>query len=170
MVLEYAVEENSESTYIRLVSIPCEVPYSLPSNYALRKGEGVALTEGDDVIVFSYGPVMLPQAFMAAEKLREEHGMGIKVVNLPWLNAVDHRWLKEVIGDIKYVLTLDNHLLSGGQGEKIGAVITQMGLSGLNFKMLGLTEVPVCGRNDEVLAHYGLNADGIINSILDIQK
>lgn len=168
MVLKYAVEENAGSTYIRLVSIPCEVPYSLPTDYTLKKGEGVALKEGDDAIIFSYGPVMLHQAIMAAEKLKKEHDMGVKVVNLPWLNTISLGWLKEIIGNVKRVYTLDNHLLSGGQGEKIGAAIAQEGFSGLSFKMLGLSEIPVCGRNDEVLAHYGLNADGIMSSILEV--
>ena len=166
MVLEYAVEENPESTYIRLVSIPCEIPYTLPPGYTLKKGEGVVLTEGDDVIIFAYGPVMLPQAYIAAEILKTEHGVNVKVVNMPWLNTINAIWLKEVIGNIKKICTLDNHLISGGQGERIGSAITQLGLNNISFKMLGLTEIPACGLNDEILEYYKINAKNIIARVL----
>jgi len=167
MILDYAINTNKESTYIRLVSIPCEVPYTLPVDYALKKGEGVALTKGDDAIIFAYGPVMLAQAFNAAEVLKREHEFGLKVVNLPWLNEIDQDWIKEIIGEIKHVFTLDNHLIKGGQGERIGAAIAQVSLNEKFFYMLGLNDTPVCGLNDEVLAHYGLNYEGIMNHILD---
>jgi transketolase len=166
MVLKYAVEENIESTYIRLVSIPCEIPYILPDNYTLKKGQGIELTEGNDTIIFSYGPVMLSQAYMAAKKLKIEHGIGVKVVNIPWLNVINEIWLIEVIGDIKQIYTLDNHLISGGQGEKIAATLLQEGLSNITIKLLGLKEIPVCGANHEILEYYSLDADSLVGDIL----
>jgi transketolase len=165
MVLEYAVKDNPESTYIRLVSIPCEIPYTLPADYTLNKGEGVALTEGNDAIIFAYGPVMLPQAYKAAQKLKTEHGKNVKVVNIPWLNTINKTWLKEIIGNVKQIYTLDNHLMSGGQGEKIGSVIAQLGLDNISLKMLGLTGIPVCGLNDEVIVYYELDTNSIVKVI-----
>jgi transketolase len=169
MALEYAVEENTESTYIRLVSIPCEIPYTLPASYTLKKGEGIALTEGNDAIIFAYGPLLLPQAYMAAKKLKIEHNISVKVVNMPWLNTINKAWLKETIGNIRKIYTLDNHLISGGQGEKIGVAIAQLGFSDISFKMLGLTEIPVCGMNNEVLAYHGLDIETIINTLLKLK-
>ena len=168
LVLKYAVRKNSKSTYIRLVSIPYEVPYKLPSNYVMKEGQGVALTEGKDAIVFAYGPIMLTQACLAAEELRQKYKIGIKVINLPWLNIIDHSWLKQITSNIKYVFTIDNHLIAGGQGEKIGAAIAQIAFRDLSFNMLGLTEIPACGSNDEILAHYGLNANSIQRHILNV--
>ena len=169
MALEYAVEENTESTYIRLVSIPCEIPYTLPASYTLKKGEGIALTEGNDAIIFAYGPLLLPQAYRAAKKLKIEHNISVKVVSMPWLNTINKAWLKETIGNIRKIYTLDNHLISGGQGEKIGVAIAQLGFSDISFKMLGLTEIPVCGMNNEVLAYHGLDIETIINTLLKLK-
>ena len=42
MILDYAVNKNKDSTYIRLVSVPCEIPYTLPVDYVLKKGKGCA--------------------------------------------------------------------------------------------------------------------------------
>ena len=168
MVLEYAVEHNMLSTYIRLVSIPCEIPFDLPSGYKLEVGKGVAIKDGEDAILFSYGPVMLPAAYNAAEILMKEHNFGLKVINLPWLNKFDGEWLKKTIGNIQRVFTLDNHLIDGGQGERIAAVISECGLmEKKSFTRLGLTEIPKCGRNDEVLAYHGLDVAGIIHSVYD---
>ncbi len=169
MALEYAVEENTEITYIRLVSIPCERPYTLPASYTLKKGEGIALTEGNDAIIFAYGPLLLPQAYMAAKKLKTEHNISVKVVSMPWLNTINKAWLKETIGNIRQIYTLDNHLINGGQGEKIGVVIAQLGFSDISFKMLGLTEIPVCGMNNEVLVYHGLDIESIINTLLKLK-
>jgi len=167
MALKYAVEKNSQSTYIRLVSIPCEVPFRLPQGYELEEGKGVALTDGEDAVLFAYGPVTLAEAYKAAEILRNEHQFGLKVVNMPWLNRIEGNWLKETIGEIKRIFVLDNHLLLGGQGERIGAAMAECGLTGnINFRRRGLLEIPECGRNDEVLAFHGLDSNGIVKSIL----
>ena len=167
MILDYAVNKNKDSTYIRLVSVPCEIPYTLPVDYVLKKGEGVALTRGEDAIIFTYGPVMLAQAFNAADVLIREHEFGLKVINLPWLNEIDQDWIREIIGNIKHVFTLDNHLIKGGQGERIGAAIAQASLVDISFNMFGIEEVPVCGLNHEVLSYYKLDVEGVVMRILE---
>ncbi len=167
MVLDYAVDTNPQSTYIRLVSIPYELPFELPQDYKLEKGKGIALTEGEDGILFGYGPIMMSEAYKAASMLKNEHQFGLKVVNFPWLNQFDSDWLKMIIGNRKRVFTIDNHILDGGQGERIGAALIESGLSeNINFKRLGLSGIPECGRNDEVLAFHGLDAAGIVKKII----
>ncbi len=167
MAVEYAIEKNPNSSYIRLVSIPYEIPFTLPKNYVLTEGQGVVLTEGDDAVLFSYGPVLLSEACKAAQVLRNTHKFGLKVINLPWLNKIDGDWLKTTIGTITRVFTLDNHLLDGGQGERIGSTLSEEGSSAkIEFTRLGLKDIPECGRNDEVLAYHGLDAAGIMKSVL----
>ena len=105
----YCLETTVSSCYLRLVSIPYRVPYRLPAGYRLERGRGVALTEGDDAVLFGYGPVMLAQAYGAAGLLRERHRFGLRVVNLPWLNLVDDAWLAAETDGIRDVFTLDDH-------------------------------------------------------------
>jgi len=167
MVLEYAVEKNPQSTYIRLVSIPCEVPFELPQEYKLEEGKGIALTEGNDGIIFSYGPVMLPEAYKAAKILKSKHRFAFKVVNLPWLNRIDGDWLKSTIGDTSLVFTLDNHLIDSGQGQNIGSLLAEKNIShNIKFTRLGLNGIPECGRNDEVLQYHKLDARSLVERIL----
>lgn len=165
MALGYAVNDNSASTYIRLVSIPCTIPFTLPAGYRLQEGRGVALTEGTDAVLFSSGPVMLSEACTAARILKQEHAFSLKVVNLPWLNRVDASWLMAEIGSVPKVYTLDNHYLKGGQGEMIGNALAEQGAKRPLFRRLGIEDIPACGGISEVLAFHGLDARSIAAAI-----
>jgi len=156
--VEWAVKENPGSTYLRLVSIPCEIPFDLPSDYAFTKGRGSVLREGGDALVIGYGPVMLAEAMRAAAMLSSSSGVELRIVDLPWLNFVEDDWLIQLMEQTQHVFTLDNHYIAGGQGEFIAARLASLpNASSLTVTHLGLTKVPVCGRNDEVLEHHGLS-------------
>src|SRR5262249_7049885 len=74
LVIRWAVETNTASTYLRFVNVPLDLPYSLPQSYALEVGKGVVL-RGDittDVALVGYGPVLLSNACRAAEALASE--------------------------------------------------------------------------------------------------
>jgi transketolase len=168
LALDWCVNGTRESCYLRLVSIPCEIPFELPADHRLELGKGVAITAGDgaaDAVLFGYGPVLLPQAWHAAKTLREQHGFGLRVVNLPWLNRIDDAWLRETLAGVSHVFTLDNHYITGGQGEMIAARIAELGL-GARVTRFGLTDIPACGQNDEVLRAHGLDAGSLVERIL----
>ena len=105
------------------------MPYRLPDDYELERGRGVALTEGDDAVLIGYGPVLLPQAFAPPALLRERHGLGLRVVNLPWLNRWIGDWLADEMAARSAVcFTLDDHYVWGGQGEMVAARLAELGL------------------------------------------
>ncbi|MCC6178138.1 MAG: transketolase [Chloroflexi bacterium] len=165
MATEYVLTRASGSAYLRLVSIPCQIPYELPAGYRLEEGKGVALTEGQDAVLIGYGPVLLPQAYEAARRLRER-GIGLKVVNLPWLNQADPAWLRETVDGYPLLFTLDNHFVHGGQGEYLLSQVAQLGLAKPpRAVQVGVTEIPACGTNDEVLQHHGLDAASLAETI-----
>jgi len=166
LVVDYCLHGTPESCYLRLVSIPCQIPYQLPAGYRLQEGRGTVLTEGDDAILFAYGPVLLPQAYGAAAMLKTEHGINLSVVNLPWLNRVDDTWLRRTLGDRRHVFTLDNHYVHGGQGQLIAARIAGLGLDpGPQVYNLGVTDIPVCGTNPEALAAHELDSASLVRTV-----
>jgi len=168
MAVRWAVRDNLRSSYIRLVSIPCDIPYSLPEGYRLQPGRGAVLRGGGDIALIGYGPVLLPQAMIMAERMATE-GLQVRVINLPWLNVIDGAWLKDALAGCRAVVTLDNHLLSGGQGEKIMVALAEQGFAA-PVRRLGIEGVPACGRNDEVLAHHGLDAAGLAAVVRKLAK
>jgi transketolase len=160
-VVDFCVNRTTESAYIRLVTVPCKVPFELPAAYRPAAGKGVALTEGRDAILFGYGPVLLSEAVRAAQLLAED-GIGLRVVNLPWLNRVDRAWLAEAVAGHRRVFTLDNHYVTGGQGQMIAAALAELAPRGLEgVTLLGVEDIPRCGRNDEVLRAHRLDAESL---------
>lgn len=168
MVLDWAVHKNQGSTYIRLVSIPCEQTFQLPLGYSLTPGQGAVLRRGKDVLIFAYGPILVEQAWQAASLL-DQKGITTTVIALPWLNSVDQEWLKELAQGHNLILTLDNHLTAGGQGQmlaKTQAVAVLKDKPRLVLK--GVDSIPACGLNHEVLKHHGLDAEGISKTITQL--
>src|SRR6185369_7629070 len=88
LAIRWAIERNDASTYLRFVNVPLDLPYSLPADYALEVGRGVLLRPGRDVAIVGYGPVLLSNAWRAADELAAE-GISAAVFNQPWLNTID---------------------------------------------------------------------------------
>ncbi len=65
---------------------------------------------------------------------------------------------------MKRIFTLDDHLVDSGQGKMVAAACARLGLTA-TVTNLGLTDIPCCGRNDEVLARHGLDAPGLAASV-----
>jgi transketolase len=163
--LDWALNKTRASTYLRLSSIPCVLPFAVDARPVLVEGRGTLLHEGKAALLVAYGPVMTAQAYLAAQRLHDE-GIGVGVLNLPWLNRLDGAWLAEIVKGIGWLFPIDDHYLLGGQGEMLLASLVEQGWpSGLRAKRLGLSGFPSCGQNDEVLRHHGLDAPGIANSV-----
>ncbi len=165
-VVDYCINQAQGSCYIRLVSIPVAVPFSLPSGYMMQPGRGVAIIDGADAVVIAYGPVMLTEAWHAAAILRASHGIRVRVVNLPWLNRIDPKWLREETVGMRWVFTVDNHYVSGGQGSMIADCLAEhFPRGGLRLRKFGVREIPRCGRNDVVLRSHRLDAASLAAEI-----
>ena len=162
-LLNYLVNDATESSYLRLVSVKWPLPFAYPTNARVQPGRGWIVRPGADAVVFGYGPWLLSNAWHAAEEIEKTAGSSLRIVNLPWLNRVDAAWLKEAIGACRTIITLDNHYLRGGQGEMLGAAIAELGLDpAARVSRIGVAELPECGTNDEVLAHHGLDVAGLV--------
>ncbi len=160
----YLVHDWPESAYLRLVSVKWPMPFAYGGG-AIAPGTGWVVREGTDVVVFAYGPWPLANAWDAAEQLAAE-GLSVRLVNLPWLNRIDHAWLRGVVGSCRSVVTIDNHYLQGGQGEMIAAAVAALGLDpAVRVTQVGVAELPECGTNDEVLAYHGLDVPGLVRQL-----
>lgn len=165
--LAYCLNKATGSCMMRLAIGPSPRAIQLPKEYVFTEGKGVVLTDGKDAALFAYGPVMLHEALSASEILAEK-SFGLKVINMPWLNAVDVEWLKEVLSEIPKILILEDHSTVGGLGDFLLNQFVASGLlEGKTFEKFGVRGLPECGRPDEVLKFHGLDgatfAERIIN-------
>jgi transketolase len=169
---EYCVNIAEENCVLRLVIGPSPERIELPKNYKFKVGTGAELTEGDDAMLFGYGPVMLHEALLAADYLNKID-FGLKVINMPWLNKIDKEWLADVINDQKMIFVLEDHSAVGGLGDRLLNTLNKNGLlENREFINLGLTEYPECGTPWEVLDYHGLDGKSLaqrISGIVDIE-
>jgi transketolase len=158
----WAVREAEGPVYIRLVSVPWELPFEPPAAERLEPGRGTVLREGGDGIFVAAGPVMVGEAWRAADLLAVG-GAAFGVVALPWLNGIDGAWLAEVAGRGS-IVCLDNHYVTGGQGDAVLSALAGRPEVARVLKM-GVESVPACGTNDEVLRAHGLDAEAIAGRV-----
>lgn len=166
---DYCINVAEENCVLRLVIGPSPERIQLPVDYKFKVGVGAELTEGNDAILFGYGPVMLHEALVAADYLKKI-GFGLKVVNMPWLNKIDLEWLKEVVKNQKRIFVLEDHSAIGGLGDRIlNELVKIREISGFEFTNLGLTEYPECGTPLEVLEYHQLDGKSLAKRISGIE-
>lgn len=165
-VVRYCVDEARESCMIRLAIGPCPRRIELPADYSLQLGRGTVLADGADAIVFAYGPVMLAEALGAHELARRT--LGIRVVNMPWLNRCDVAWLTAQVAPYRKVFVIDDHAPVGGLADFLLATLASAGqLRERDLVKLAVEGFPACGTPAEALRAHRLDAASLVERIAE---
>jgi transketolase len=167
LMVEYCVNQATENCAIRLAIGPSPRKIQLPPDYRLEPGHGVALSQGNDAILFAYGPVMLHEAMRASELLAERN-FGLKVVNLPWLNRVDVKWLTETITRFEMLYVLEDHAPVGGLADHLLDVLASGAKHRTHRRLIkfAVEGFPACGTPQEALHYHQLDAASLADRIL----
>ncbi|MFI6067023.1 transketolase C-terminal domain-containing protein [Micromonospora sp. NPDC051227] len=157
---------SSQSVYLRLSSASCPPEVADLPSASLEPGRGHQVRAGDsDVVVVGAGPVVLTQLLRAVENLHRD-GIHPAIVNLPWLNRVDPDWLRPLAERAELMFVVEDHYTWGGQADVIARALAELRLAAPpRFHGIGLTQVPVCGDQDEVLAFHKLRHDELAQTI-----
>ena len=158
-LLDWCLDTHDGPSFLRMASLPADIAWDVPGGWRPEVGKGFEIAPGNDAVLIGSGPILLAQAVKAARALGET-GVSMQVVNLPWLNRIDARWIASLAAGKRLLVTLDDHYLDGGQGEKVMAALARAGVSIATLN-LGLTAVPPSGQPAEVLERLGLDAAGI---------
>jgi transketolase len=154
-LLRWAVADATENVALRLAIGPSPRRIELPQE-TLAVGRGAVLHEGTEALLFAYGPVMLHEALTAAELLDGR----VQVVNMPWLNRVDTRWLAELVDPFGELFVLEDHAPVGGLGDALRRT-----LDGRALAVFGVEGWPACGTPPEALRYHGLDGPSLADRI-----
>ena len=157
-LVRWAAMDAAETVAVRLAIGPSPRRIDLPGVAAV--GRGTVLREGGDAVLVSYGPVMLHEALVAAERLGESGELSLRVVALPWLNRFDAEWLAAEVGPFEHVFVLDDHAPVGGLGDGLRAA-----LPGHVVTVFGVEGWPACGTPAEALRFHGLDGRSLATRI-----
>ena len=156
----WAVEQAPGTVAIRLAIGPS--PRRLELGEGVQVGRGTTLREGTDALVVSYGPVMLHEALVAAERA----DASLQVVAMPWLNRVDRDWLAEMVESFSDVFVVEDHAPVGALGD---ALLRELAAASLlddrTLHVYGVEGWPACGTPPEALRAHRLDGASLAERI-----
>ena len=154
-LLRWAVCDAPGNVALRLAIGPS--PRRIDLDGELRLGRGRPLRDGADAMLLAYGPVPLHEALTASELLAER-GIGLGVMNMPWLNRFDDDWLRE-LDRHDLICVLEDHAPVGGLGDALRREL------GRNVAVLGVEGWPACGTPSEALGAHELDGASVASRI-----
>ncbi len=128
-------------------------------------GAKVLRHDGNDKVTVVAAGVTLNEALKAADALKGE-GIGITVIDAYSIKPL----AKDVIlaaaqktGNV--VVTVEDHYAEGGLGD---AVAGELSPAGVKVHKLAVRELPRSGKPEELLAHYGIDANAIAKKVKEL--
>jgi transketolase len=133
-------------------------------NTPLKVGEVRVLSEGSDVLVITTG-ICTEEALRARSALQQA-GLSIRHLHLHTLKPVNEQLLLDHISAVKMgVITLENHVVTGGVGSLIAELMAEAGM-GKRLVRLGLQDTFAHGGSRPYLMrHYGLDALALVRGL-----
>ena len=168
-------EETRKATLaVSKVNGPCflrfgreAVPVVTDENTPFEIGKARLVKEGTDVTVFANG-AMVYEACNAAEKLAQQ-GISVRVYDLHTVKPLDVETVVKAAKETGAVVTAEEHQIYGGMGSAVAECLA------LNcpvpMEMVAVNDsFGQSGEPQELMDHYGLNADGIVEKVLNVIK
>lgn len=116
-----AVAEHYGPVYLRF-GRPA-VPNFTPVNQPFEIGKGQMMRKGNDISIFATGHLVW-EALLAADDLAAE-GISGEVINLHTIKPLDTKIILNSAAKTRAVLTAEEHLVAGGMGEAIAALLSR---------------------------------------------
>ena len=161
-----ALLQDKKPAYLRVGRNPVEDVYTA-ENCPFAMDKATVLTEGFDVAIIACGEMVRP-ALDAAELLKVQ-GISATVVDMYCVKPLDTEAVIKAASGAKAVLTVEEHAPFGGLGSMVAQVVGEH--CPRKVKNLSLPDAPVItGTSKEVFDYYGLNAEGIAKSAVELLK
>lgn len=148
--------------YLRMGRLAVDTVTDAIPGYRFELGKGVTLRDGRDVTIVATG--MMVQMSLEAAKALEAQGISARVLDIHTIKPLDEELILRAAQETGCLVTTEEHNIFGGLG---GAVCEYLS---------GVCPVPVVrhgmkdgfgrsGKALDVLAHYGLTSQGIVNCV-----
>lgn len=140
-------------------------PIVSKSNPPFEIGKAILHLPPGKVLLISTG-ILLQTALSSAEELMSK-GISAGVLHVPTIKPLDEQAILSAIRESQCVLTLEEHVLSGGLGSAVTELIAENQMNRpLRFKRLGLPDLfpDQYGSQNSLLAKYGLTKEDIVEA------
>ena len=134
------------------------------AGYKFELGKGIVLREGKDLTIVATG-LEVSESLAAAEKLAAD-GIQARVINIHTIKPLDEELIIKAAKETGKIVTVEEHSVIGGLGSAVCDCLAE----NVPTKVLKIGINDVFGESGpakELLAKYGLDAEGIYKKIKD---
>lgn len=161
-----ALLQDKKPAYLRVGRNPVEDIYT-EENCPFTMDKATVLAEGTDVAIIACGEMVRPA--LDAANLLKEQGISATVLDMYCVKPLDKEAVIKAAQNAKVVVTVEEHAPFGGLGSMVAQVVSEV--CPRKMKNLSLPDAPVItGTSKEVFDYYGLNAEGIAKSAVELLK
>lgn len=159
--------EDDKPAYVRVGRNPVEDIYS-EDNTPFEMDKATVHKFGMDnekkVVIVACGEMVRPS--IEAAKLLEEKNFAVTVLDMYCVKPFDSKALIDAAADADLVVSVEEHAPFGGLGSDVASVI-----SANNPKKVIQLALPddhvITGKSKAVFDYYGLNGEGIANTVIN---
>lgn len=142
--------------------------YELESLTAIERGKWEVLCEGDNIVILAAGK-MVSHALAVSEQLAQL-GIKVSVVNACFIKPIDIELINDYVNRDFSFVTIEDNVLHGGLGSYVLEHINNMNKK-TRILNLGFKDEFITHGSPEILYRkYGLDVEGIVESILKFKK
>ncbi|MFJ6920650.1 MAG: transketolase family protein [Lactobacillus crispatus] len=155
--------KSDKPAYVRIGKRKLDNVYH--EDFDFVPGKAKVVREGKDICLISTGETLY-FALEAANKLADE-GIDAEVVDLVSIKPLDTEMLGKLAQQFDHIVTVEEHDVINGIGSAVASEVAKYGHAKLDI--LGFPDEPaIQGTQDEVFHHYGVDTEGIMNSVKKI--
>lgn len=139
-----------------------------PNPSLLPIGKAQLLRDGSNIQIWALGP-MVKKALAIADFLSLHHGLSVGVTNARFAKPLDKDLLIEHAQHAQLLVTMEDHVLTGGFGSAIIEILQDEGIH-KRVKRIAWPDqfIPHATSNADLQSVYGLSNKSIIEEILAI--
>jgi transketolase len=157
-----AVAAHDGPVYMRMMRR--EVPALFdPASYEFHIGKAVVMAEGTDVALISSG-ILLGEA-LKAKAILEDRGIHLSLLHMPTIKPLDREALIDAAARAGAVVTLENHLITGGLGSAVAEVLCEE--CPVPLIRIGLADTfAEPGSPDYLFEKYHMTAADVVSAVM----
>jgi 1-deoxy-D-xylulose-5-phosphate synthase len=133
----------------------------------LEIGHAEVIREGSNIVLWALGP-MVRDAVAIAERLQNEEGLSVGVVNARFIRPLDRTLLLSQAAVVPLIVTLEDHVLAGGFGSSVLEALQEADCPTAVERIGWPDKFVEHGSSVEILrAAYGLSPEDMHRRVLD---
>ena len=148
--------------YVRVGRAAVPDVYENDDDFEFTIGKANTLLEGTDLTIIGTGETVY-HALQAGRELLD-HGIHARVLDMSSVKPCDGEAVKKAAAETGRIITVEEHSKFGGLGAMVTEIISE---NPVPVKILGIPDENVVhGSSNEIFAHYGIDASGIVKAAL----